>query len=544
MTNAPDADDPATDISLSPTPPGPDLIAAAEHLMAGRLGQAEPLCRAALKRDPLDINAMCLLADIGIRVGAFGDAEKLARRCLELAPDYAQARAHLANALFKRQRFAEAEAELDRLDRDQSGHPGHLVMRGNICAQTSRHEEALRHFQEAARLRPESARIFMSLGHTQKTLGDTEDAVTAYRRAAELEPTLGDAYWSRANLKTYRFTDDEVRQMQAAVSDPDIGRNDFLHLCFALGKALEDRKAYEEAFLHYRRGNQVRRRLVRYDPDARHAETLGLMDVFTPDLIATKSGEAARRPVPIFIVGLPRAGSTLIEQILASHSQVEGTQELPDIIAIARRLAGRRNDTEPSRYPQVIADMQPADLLALGDEYLERTAVYRTGSPFFIDKMPNNFAHLGLIRLILPEAIIIDARRHPMDCGFSCFKQLFARGQNFTYSLSDIGRYYADYVRLMRHWDAIMPGVVLRVLNEDMIADPEGQIRRLLDHCGLPFEQACLDFHRNARPVKTASSEQVREPVNAKGVGRWRPFEAHLGPLVAALGDTLETYRN
>ncbi|MEM8936292.1 MAG: sulfotransferase [Pseudomonadota bacterium] len=512
--------------------------------MAGQLGKAEPICRSVLQRDPMNVNAMCMLADIGIRVGAFADAENLLRRCLELAPDFKQARGHLANTLFKKQKFKDAIDQLEILERDEPDNPGYLVLRGNIYAQTGQHEEGLKHFEKVAALRPQNARVHMSLGHTLKTIGRQDDAIAAYRKAAECEPTLGDAYWSLANLKTYRFDDALLRTMQQAAASPEIGREDFFHLSFALGKALEDRGEYDEAFAHYRRGNAVRRRLIRYDADDKHREMERQKSLFTAEFLASKPNSGATASDPIFIVGLPRAGSTLIEQILASHSQVDGTQELPDIITLARRISGKRKESDPSRYPEIIAELSDAELTSLGEEYIDRTRIHRANAPRFIDKMPNNFAHIGLIHLILPNAKIIDARRNPMDCCFSGYKQLFARGQNFTYSQLEIGRYYRDYIALMRHWDDVLPGRILRVMNEELIAEPEAQIRRIIDYCDLPFDDACLRFHQTERAVKTASSEQVRRPINAQGVDRWRNFEDHLGPLKDALGDVLETYQH
>ncbi len=525
-----------------------ELVEAGEHLLAGRLGAAEPLCRAVLKRDPTNVNAMCMLADIGVRVGALGDADKLLRRCLELRPDFARARALLAHANLKRQRYQEALDELDALDRLEGPRAAlgdQALLRANIYAQTGRHDQAIALYQTLTQKRPGNARLHMSLGHALKTVGRQSEAVDAYRRAAQAEPTLGDAYWSLANLKTYRFDDAQIDAMKEQAASDALGREDFFHLCFALGKALEDRGAYDDAFWYYQRANVVRRGFLRYDADALHAETEAQKRTFTRAFAASIAPAHAveGQPTPIFIVGLPRAGSTLLEQILASHSQVEGTQELPDVMAIARRLSGRQAPQDPSEYPDVLTRMDGAQREALGEEYLARTAPHRSGAPYFIDKMPNNFLHVGLIFAMLPQAIVIDARRNPMDCCFSGYKQLFARGQNFTYSLTEIGRYYRDYVHLMRHWDEVFPGRVIRVLNEDVIARPEDEIARLLDACGLDFEPACLAFHETDRAVKTASSEQVREPINAKGVGRWRRFEAHLNPLKDALGDVLESYR-
>ncbi|MGB3471008.1 MAG: sulfotransferase [Erythrobacter sp.] len=516
---------------------------AARSVEAGALGKAEPICREVLKQNPLNVNAMCLLADIGVRIGALEDAEKLLRRCLELAPDFKQARGHLANTLFKKQKYQDALDELDKLDTDEPDNPGTLLLRANIYAQTGCYYEGLEYFRRIAKLRPDSARIHMSLGHTLKTVGSQDEAIAAYTRAAQCEPTLGDAYWSLANLKTYRFDDEVIEQMLDAAQSPAIGREDFFHLSFALGKAYEDRGEYNQAFTHYRRGNSVRRRLISYSAGQKHDETYRQIEFFSPEFLEERRGVGCGSEEPIFIVGLPRAGSTLIEQILASHSQVDGTQELPDIISIARRISGKKRERETSNYPEVLAELSPGELRSLGEEYLERTRIYRGSAPRFIDKMPNNFGHVGLIHMILPHAKIIDARRNPMDCCFSGYKQLFARGQNFTYSLEEIGRYYCDYVDLMRHWDTVLPGKVLRVINEDLIAEPEDQIRRILDHCGLPFEQACLQFHKTERAVKTASSEQVRQPINARGVGRWRHFETHLQPLKDVLGPLIDDYR-
>lgn len=523
--------------------PRAGVLGAAELLAQGRLAEAEALCRDILKRDPLDVSAMCLLADIGLRMGALSDVEKLLGRCLELAPDYHLARGHLAHFLFKRHRFDEALTELDRIDAAGAGSIALLLLRAQLYVRVGRTEEALALYREAERGGLQSASLQMSLGHTLKTLGQQAEAIAAYREAIRLDPTAGEAYWSLANLKTYRFSPDEIAAMRGVASDENVGREEFLHTCFSLGKALEDAGEYHEAFLHYRRGNAVRRRTVRYDADAHRRDMHALIEFFTPERVSSLANSGCEAPDPIFIVGLPRAGSTLIEQILASHSMVDGTQELPDLISIARRLAGKSSPDDQSHYPQVLAEMSHDKLRALGEEYLERTRVHRSGAPYFIDKMPNNFAHVGLLHAILPNATVIDARRNPMDCCFSGYKQLFAKGQNFTYSLRDIGAYYRDYVELMRHWEAVMPGKVIRVFNEDMIADPEAEIRQLLESVGLPFEQACLDFHKTDRAVRTASSEQVRQPINAKGLDRWRNFEPDLDMLKESLGPALVGYR-
>lgn len=521
----------------------PELIEAASHLLAGAFGKAEPLCRAVLKRDPLNVNAMRLLAEIGMEVGRLEDAEALLVRALQLAPDFRLARGSYANVLARRGKFEAALTELNALLAAEPDQPGYLILKANTLVRIGDHETAIAIYREVLARIPATAGVQMSLGHSLKTVGHQDQAIAAYTAARLLRDDLGDAYWSLANLKTFRFSDDDLDTMRAVAGRETTGREDYFHLAFALGKALEDRGEFEESFTWYRRGNAIKRRLIAYSADENHSDVARISDYFSKDVFEARRNAGCQDRAPIFIVGLPRAGSTLLEQILASHSAVEGTQELPDIISIARRIADKKRSDEPSSYPGGLTRLSDADLTALGEEYIERTRIHRTGAPFFIDKMPNNFVHIGLIRLILPNATIIDARRHPVACCFSGYKQLFAKGQNFTYNLTDIGRYYDDYVGLMRHWQEVLPGHVLRVQYEDMVADTQAQVRRLLDHCGLPFEDNCLRFYENRRAVKTASSEQVRQPIFTSGLGQWENFEPWLSPLKAALGDTLVTYK-
>jgi tetratricopeptide (TPR) repeat protein len=385
--------------------------------------------------------------------------------------------------------------------------------------------------------------VWMSYGHILKTVGRQADSVAAYRRAIDAAPGLGEAWWSLANLKTVAFGDADIAAMSGALGGSHLSGEDRFHLHFALGKAHEDRGEAEAAFGHYAEGNRLRRAQIDYDPDEIGDHVRRARAFFTAGRFESRKGQGCLAPDPIFVLGMPRAGSTLIEQILASHSRIEGTMELPDIPALAKRLGARKLKADASLYPECLADLDAVALRALGEEYLEGTRIQRrTGRPFFIDKMPNNWAHAGLIRLILPEAKIIDARRHPLGCCFSNFKQHFARGQGFAYDLAELGRYYSDYVALMAHIDAVQPGRVHRVLYETMIEDPEGEVRRLLDFLGLPFEPACLAFHENARAVRTASSEQVRRPINREGLDQWRPYEAWLGPLKEALGPVLDSW--
>jgi len=391
---------------------------------------------------------------------------------------------------------------------------------------------------------PSSWDVPLWLGHALKTVGRTPEAIEAYRAAAAARPNFGDAYWSLANLKSYRFTDEELARMAEQEAAATTNLEDRWHLCFALGKALEDRGEASEAWRYYARGNALKRSAASYAPEVFETNTREQTRVCTPDFFRARAGWGDPRPDPIFILGLPRAGSTLLEQILASHSQVEGTQELADIQRVVLELQGRGVDLDAPRYPGVLRDMTREDFLRLGEAYLADTQVYRTGKLFFIDKMPNNFRHIGLIHLMLPNAKIIDARREPMACCFSNLKQLFAQGQEFTYGPEDIARYYRTYLELMRHWDQALPGRVLRVQHEDVVADLEGSVRRMLDYCGLPFEQACIEFHKTERSVRTPSSEQVRQPIFRDSLDQWTKFEPWLGPLKHALGDAVERYRD
>jgi tetratricopeptide (TPR) repeat protein len=384
---------------------------------------------------------------------------------------------------------------------------------------------------------PQTAEIRLSIAHTLKTLGRPDEAIAEYRAAAAERPSFGDAYWSLANLKTYRFTDAELTEMRARESSADTALADRFHLCFALGKALEDRGDYEESWRYYERGNRLKKSESRFRIEQIERNTRLQKTVCTPEFFAERRSVGCPSPDPIFIVGLPRSGSTLLEQILASHSHVEGTMELADIPRIVLELQGRQMDSDDPLYPGVLARLTPEEFRRLGEKYVGATRIYRTDKPRFIDKMPNNFRHIGLIHLMLPNARIIDARREPMACCFSNFKQLFAQGQEFTYSLEDIARYYRTYVELMAHWDRVLPGRVLRVQHESVVEDLEGNVRRILEFCGLGFESACIEFHKTERSIRTASSEQVRQPIYREGVDQWRNFSPWLGPLRAALGD-------
>ena len=512
----------------------PRLIEAALAMNENRLHDAEPLLRTHLKEDPFDVAAIRMFAEVAGRIGRYKDAENLLRRAVDLSPAFTAARANLALVLYRQNRAEEAIEELNQVMAEEPDHAGHANLAAAAFGRIGEYDEAIGLYEAVLKEAPNLPRVWMSFGHMLKTVGRQGDGVAAYRRAIALMPELGEAWWSLANLKTVRFSDADIAAMEAALSRGNIAEEDRFHLDFALGKALEDRKDTPEAFAHYVAGNALRRSLLPYDPQDTTRFVDNLIAAATPELFASREGQGCDATDPIFILGMPRAGSTLIEQILSSHSAVEGTSELPDIPALAWR---------GGTYPASLLPLQGEDLRRLGEEYLQRTRIQRkTERPLFIDKMPNNWAHVPFIRLILPNAKIIDARRHPLGCCFSNFKQHFARGQPFSYGLADMGHYYRDYVRLMAHMDAVQPGQVHRVIYENMVDDTEAEVRRLLAFCGLEFEDACLAFHETERAVRTASSEQVRQPIFREGTEGWKNFAPFLDPLRIALGPVLEAY--
>jgi len=514
----------------------PELVEAVKLLREGKLGKAERIVRELLKEYPTDVSAIRVLADIGIKIGQLQDAGHLLERCLQLAPDFHAARHAYALVLIRLQQPEAALAEAERLLAQEPSNPNFLTLKASILVRIGNHGEALEIYEKVLRDYPNQGRAQMSYGHTLKTVGRLDESIEAYRKCIRLSPEVGEAYWSLANLKTFRFSDEDIGNMRKQVTVEGGDADDQSHLAFALGKALEDRREYDESFRFYRRGNAIRRVEHKHNPQVNVLDSVRQVRTFDRAFFEQRKGWGCQSAEPIFVVGLPRAGSTLIEQILASHSQVEGTTELQDIIAISRKLGGRSRQSPAGKYPEILAEMSADEFRELGESYLETTKIQRTGSPFFIDKMPNNFRHIGLIHLILPNSRIIDARRHPMGGCFSGFKQLFAHGQTFTYGLEDIGKYYRDYVRLMDHWDAVLPGRVHRVQYEEMVSDTENQIRALLDYCGLEFEEQCLRFYETERAVRTPSSEQVRKPIYKESMEQWRNYEAHLGPLKEALG--------
>jgi predicted Zn-dependent protease len=528
-------------IKFSTTDPG--LLAAATALVENQIPEAEALLRAHLKKAPTDVAAIRMLAEIAVRLGRHEDAENLLARCLELAPSFRAARQNYALVLHRATKSDAALAQIDFLLKDEPDNPSSRNLKAVVLCHIGDYQPAIKIFSGLLKEYPNHPRIWLSQGHALKTAGFQEKAIQAYRKSIQLDPGFGEAYWSLANLKTFRFNAEDIPTMRRQLERSDLEPGNRQQFEFALGKALEDAGEYAESFQHYLEGNAQRRASVAYGAGDLAVRVKRSKKMFTGDFFRERAQFGTDSADPIFIVGLPRAGSTLIEQILSSHSAVEGTMELPEIISMTRALRQQGGAEQYTPYHEVLAKMAAEELRELGEHYIERTRIHRkTDAPYFIDKMPNNFQHIGLIHLALPNAKIIDARRHPMGCCFSGFKQHFARGQNFTYSLDDIGRYYRDYVELMAHYDDVLPGRIHRVIYENMVDDTEAEVRRLLAYCGLPFEEQCLRFFENERPVRTASSEQVRKPIYRDGVDQWRHYEPWLGPLKAALGSVLDAY--
>jgi tetratricopeptide (TPR) repeat protein len=511
----------------------PRLIEAAMAMNENRLDVAERLLKPHLQEDPFDVFAIRMLGELAARIGRWRDAENLLRRAVEIAPGFLAARSNLALVLGRTGRPAEALEVLDEIFATAPDDVGVSNLRAATLAKLGDFDEAIRLYEQVLEEIPNQPKVWLSYGHMLKTVGRQADGIAAYRRSLAIKPTLGEAWWSLANLKTVKFDQSDIAAMTEALEAPDLSDQDRVHLDFALGKAMHDASRPGDAFEHYARANALRLKTQPHEA-AKVTRTVDrCIERFTAEAFAERSGGCDARD-PIFIVGMPRAGSTLIEQILSSHSLVEGTTELPDIPAIVHRL---------KRYPAAVLDLDRAEREELGREYLKRAAVQRrTQRPVFIDKLPNNWLFVPFIHLILPNARIIDARRHPLACCFSNFRQHFARGQSFTYDLTDVGRYYADYVRLMAHVDSVLPGRVHRVIYERMVDDTETQVRALLDYCGLQFEPACLEFHKTERAVRTPSSEQVRQPIYRDATDEWRPYEPYLDPLKDALGPVLDAY--
>ena len=512
-----------------------ELVAVASWLYQGQLPKAEELCRQFLKRQPRHPEAMRLLAAIASQLQVYDDAEVLLENAVALHPNYLRAKLDYVEVLHRRQKFSAALAQAQSLTQAEPDNPAFLLILGHAQQGAGEFAAAQVSYQRAKALAPQLTSATVALGNAQKTIGQTAQAIAAYEEAIRSQPDYGEAYWSLSNLKTYRFKQTQIEAMQRLLEKPLLSEVNQTYLCFALGKAFEDQQDYDSSFRYYHRGNELRSAQLRYDRSQLESALSHQRTCFDRQFFAERQQGGCPAPDPIFVVGLPRAGSTLLEQILSAHSDVDATMELSSVLSIAHGFGAQRAGKPTRRYPDVLAELSAAERTQLGEQYLRDAAEHRGGAPFFVDKMPNNFRHIALLKLILPNAKIIDARRNPMACCFSGYKQLFAEGQEFSYRLEDLAHYYQQYVEIMRHWEQALPGTVLRVDNEALIEDPEGQIRRMLDFCGLKFEVGCLNFHENSRAVRTPSSEQVRQPIYRSAVHQWQHYSEHLKPLSEAL---------
>jgi tetratricopeptide (TPR) repeat protein len=521
----------------------PALLAVTELMHERKLVKAEQICRHFLQNNKRHVDGMCLLAEIGIELKIYDDAEFLLASAIELAPNHIKARSQYLNLLIRLGKYKVAKQQVEILLLEQPENLSFKVAKASVLNGLGETEQAINLFEQTiaqttsktTEKNNQVSGFYLQLGHALKAKGDIKEAIAAYQKAYQLKPSYGDAFWSLANTKTYRFSDKEITQMQTQQTDNNLAITDKVQLHFATGKAFEDRCEYPQAFQAYQQGNELQHAHSGFDINKIEQQVAQQIKYCTAELFEIRGKLGHNSPDPIFIVGLPRAGSTLLEQILASHSQVDGTMELHNILGLASRLSGKNHTNKDNQYPKNLNEINPDYFKKFGQQFIDETRVYREKAPLFIDKMPNNFLHIGLIKLILPSAKIIDARRSPMACCFSGFKQLFAEGQDFSYHLEDIGRYYQTYLKLMSHWNEVLPDFVLTVNHEDVVDDLEKQVRRILDFCGLEFEQSCLDFHKTKRNIKTPSSEQVRQPIYKNATEQWRHFEQYLSPLKKVL---------
>lgn len=533
--------DEAFEQSFELNPVRKKLALAAEHQKEGRKKQAENMYRDVLREQPDNVDALRMLGNISMGAGRIYEAERLFRRATTYAPDFVQAVVDLGRALKEQGRLEEAIETFRRAIELEPNAVGAHFLLASALSTGAQTYEAVESYKNVLELRPRHSGAKLGLGHVLKTVGRQQDAIDAYRDCIRLRPDQGEVYWSLANLKTYQLSDEDIREMESRIENSDLTEQSRVNFLFALAKAWEDRNDYERAWRYYAEGNSRNRLLENYDPVRTEVMNDEVVEVFDHQLLERCAGAGHPAPDPIFVVGLPRSGSTLIEQILASHSMVEGTSELPYIGKVATSL--NRNRADGVNYPHAIRELGSEHFKALGEDYLQMARIHRTlGRPRFIDKMPNNFPTVGFMRLILPNAKIIDARRYPLDSCVSCYRQLFAQGQSFTYDLTDIGEYFLQYQRMMDYWHEALPGQVLTVQYEEVVTDFENQVRRMLEFCELPFEDNCLKFFETDRPVRTASSEQVRQPIHTRAVHHWRNYEAHLGELIEVLEEVLPRY--
>ena len=513
-----------------------DLTKAMTLVRKGQTGEAEKIYKQILKEDPNNVDALRLLGLLAVKGGSLDQGIMILKKCTEIAPDYALAWENLANMYRQKEGFENLDKSIYCFKKATKFRPNWAegwAGLGTVLTRSSLHNEGINAYQKSITLKEEQPRVHLSLGHVYKTTGEQEQSVASYHKAIKHYEMFGEAYWSLANLKTYNFSNKEINSMELQITKEDLPEREKVHFLFALGKAYEDLKDYKRSINFYNEGNDLNRGRSSYDPKAVEAISKRIKKFFNKKFIKDKSDSGDLSPDPIFIVGLPRSGSTLIEQILSSHSKVEGTMELPNMLNMARRLGSGTKDQ--TSYPEILSKLSTSEIESLGKQYISETKMIRSEFPFFIDKMPNNFSHIGLINLILPNAKIIDARRDPLDTCFSCYKQLFARGQMFTYDFNELARYYVNYIKLMDHWDEVLPGKVYRVFYENIVENQEDETKNLLEFCNLPFEENCLRFYETKRAVKTASSEQVRQPIYRKSIHHWKNYEPFLKELKKGL---------
>ena len=513
-----------------------EILGARDLLNEGQIQLADKICRNFLREHKHHVEGMLLLAEVGIQSKVYSEAEFLLESSHKLHPDHLATGIEYLKLLSKTGKFNAAKSCAVQLLNGNPNNPVVLTAQATAMVGLGELDEAVELYRSLLNDDSQRPSLWLLLGHALKARGDLAGAIAAYQSAHKLQPDFGDAYWSLANTKTYRFTEKELSNMLTLAKHANVSEDNKIHILFALGKAYEDAKEFQKSFQHYALGNQTKQNQLQYQAQFVDRQVMAQMKYFSKALVDKYKIENTGHPSsePIFIVGLPRAGSTLLEQILASHSQVDGTMELHNILGLVARLRGKSTE-----YPAILSEVAPGYLHRFGEQYINETRVYRNNAPFFIDKMPNNFLHIGLIKLILPNAKIIDARRDPMACCFSGFKQLFGEGQEFSYSQENIGYYYMAYTKLMAHWDKVLPGSVLRVQHEDVIEDLAAQVKRILAFCGLPFEQQCIDFHLTQRVIKTPSSEQVRQPIYRSGMQQWKHYESFLQPLKSVLASQL-----
>jgi len=509
----------------------PELKTVISFTHEGKLSRADRICREYLRDHPHDIEAMRLLANIGRDLNIYEDAEFLLESALLFDPENAKIKYDYINILTKRQKYGEALKHAQDFYNEDKKNINAMKLLSTALFRTDRYQEAIDIYNDILKLEPNNTDVMLSMGHLYKTSGEIDKSINCYQMAYKTDKYFGDSYWSLANLKTYTFSESEVISLDKMVNDPYVSVDEKTFMHFALGKAYEDLNEYEKSFNHYKEGNLIKKSKALFNVDDFEKECTNQIEVCTDDLFEIKSKWGSESKAPIFILGLPRVGSTLIEQILSSHSLVEPTHELPNIISTALRLNERKSQNIKSRYPDILLSLSSPQLKLIGDKYIKDSEVFRSNKPYFIDKMPNNFRHIGLIKLILPNAKIIDIRRSSMSACFSCFKQLFAEGQEFTYDLKDLAGYYNNYVELMNHWNKVLPNQILSINYEDVVNNFEDSVRDILEYCEIPFEKECLEFYKSKRSVKTPSAEQVRQPIYTSGMDYWKNYEPYLDDL-------------